>query len=59
MRKSLLLRRETLSELTDDQLDGFGAAASTYCTCGLTMPCFTLDACPIPTLPVRTCFDPD
>ena len=55
MRKTLRLRRETLSELTGAQLLSVAGGASDTCT---YLSCLTLCLCEVPTLPVRTCFDP-
>lgn len=55
MRTTLRLRRETLAELTGAQLGSVGGGVS-----GPThLSCLTLCLCEVPTLPVRTCFDPD
>ena len=56
MKRSLNLRRETLSELTTDELNV--VVGATHAGCGATNNCTheTIDVCgPIPTLPVRDC----
>ena len=59
MKRTLHLRAETLTELTVDQLESVaGGVTSPTCACTYA-GCFSLDSCPIPTLPIRTCFSPD
>ena len=56
MRKTLHLRRETLNELADAQLESVAGGGITGPTCMPTcMSCYSLDQCPVPTLPVREC----
>lgn len=55
MKKTLRLRRETLVELGDTQLEVI-AGGLTGPTCMPTcQTCYSLDRCPIPTLPIREC----
>ncbi|HWL34689.1 MAG TPA: hypothetical protein VNQ77_00710 [Frankiaceae bacterium] len=56
MKRSLRLRRETLAELTTDEL--YGVVGGTHAGCVATNDCTheTIDYCqPTPTLPVRDC----
>lgn len=57
MRKTLRLRRETLSELGDAELTSVAGGTRPSYDC--TDYCWSLYRCAVPTLPVRTCFDPD
>lgn len=55
MRKSLHLRRETLAELADAQLEVIAGGATTP-TCACTRAsCFSLDQCDLPSVPLRDC----
>lgn len=57
MRKTLRLRRETLAELGETQLEAVaGASGPVSCVSCLTCyACYSLDQCPVPTLPIREC----
>ena len=52
MRKALRLSREALAPLADAQLESVAGGLSGP-TC---YDCFSLDRCPVPTLPFRDCF---
>ena len=55
MRKTLRLRRETLVELGEVQLEVI-AGGATSPTCGCTYTCWSIYYCPVPTLPYYECF---
>ena len=52
MRKTLHLRRETLNELADAQLESVAGGISAGPTCSL---CWSFYYCPVPTMPIREC----
>ena len=55
MRKTLRLRRETLAELGETQLEVIaGGASSPTCRC-TRYDCWSINDCPIPTLPLQQC----
>lgn len=55
MRKSLRLRRETLAELGETQLEVIAGAASTPTCMPTCASCFSLDQCNLPSVPLRDC----
>jgi hypothetical protein len=56
MKRTLRLRSESLTELTPSELGSVagGDASSPTCLC-TRYNCYSLDQCPIPTLPLREC----
>ena len=60
MKRTLRLRSEALTELTPAELGSVAGGDDSLHTCYCTRyDCFSLDACPIPTLPIRECFRPE
>ena len=55
MKRTLRLRSESLTELTTSELGSVNGGDSLHTCLCTRYDCWSLDVCPIPTLPLREC----